>query len=365
MTATAGNEDVVLSIAGVSKTYAGGRVCAVQDVSLDVHAGEIIALVGESGSGKTTLLRLIAGLEHPDAGRIALSGRVVAEGQRALPVHERQVGMVFQDYALFPHLTILENVRYGLRMPAADRDRIARQALQLTGLQVDVKRYPHQLSGGQRQRVALARAIAPGPRLLLLDEPFSSLDTMLKDHVREEVRQIIRKAGMTAVLVTHDTHDALSVADRIAVMHRGDLQQVAGPRCLYEHPVNAYVANFFGRRNIMNAMAADDGFQTAFGFIPDATARRFGKGAVCLYFRPEDAEAGATMPLCGALHATVYYGDHQIIKLRDTEGRRVSVRARADVDFQPGYKVNFRLCRYSVKAAARHAAPSSPPALDD
>uniref|UniRef100_UPI0035948006 ABC transporter ATP-binding protein n=1 Tax=Aquiflexum sp. TaxID=1872584 RepID=UPI0035948006 len=342
----------ILSLQHINKKYNKADEFAVNDVSFDVEEGEILALVGESGSGKTTLLRLIAGLEHPDSGSISLMGQTIVEGVKSVPAHERQVGMVFQDYALFPHLTILENVKFGLQKAKGNSEQIALDTLQLVGLKEDFSRYPHQLSGGQQQRVALARAIAPNPKILLMDEPFSNLDAMLKDQVREEIRQIIKKTGITAIFVTHDTRDALSTADRIAILHKGYLQQIDIPKNLYENPVNPYVANFFGKRNEILATPTVEGFYTTFGFIADPEAKKF-RGKVRLQFRPEHGEVVQRdgQQLTGKIVKISYFGSHQMVKLADDEGKRVIIRTNPGRSFEGMERANFYLWKYDVEEA--------------
>ncbi|EOZ91967.1 putative ABC transporter ATP-binding protein [Indibacter alkaliphilus LW1] len=342
----------ILSLNQISKKYNQAKEFAVNDVSFDVEEGEILALIGESGSGKTTVLRLIAGLEHPDAGSISLSGQVIVEGKKSVPAHERQVGMVFQDYALFPHLTILENVKFGLKKNLSDPIKVAEDTLKLVGLREDYHKYPHQLSGGQQQRVALARAIAPNPKILLMDEPFSNLDAMLKDQVREEIRQIIKKTGITAIFVTHDTKDALSTADRIAILHKGYLQQIDIPKNLYEFPVNPYVANFFGKRNEIMAVPREDGFHTTFGFITDPEAKKY-KEKVRLMFRPEHGEVVRRdgQQLSGKIVKISYFGSHQMVKLADEEGKRVTIRTNPGRSFDGMERAFFYLWKYDVEEA--------------
>lgn len=342
----------ILSLQQVNKKYNQAIDFAINDVSFEVEEGEILALVGESGSGKTTLLRLIAGLEHPDSGIISLSGQKIVEGKRSVPAHERQVGMVFQDYALFPHLTILENIKFGLKGSNQEVERVAKDTLRLVGLKEDYTKYPHQLSGGQQQRVALARAIAPNPKILLMDEPFSNLDAMLKDQIREEIRQIIKKTGITAIFVTHDTKDALSTADRIAILHKGFLQQIDIPKVLYENPVNPYVANFFGKRNEMEAIPTEDGYHTTFGFISDSEAKKH-KNKVKLLFRPEHGEVVQRdgQQLSGKIVKISYFGSHQMVKLADDEGKRVTIRTNPGRSFEGMDRAQFFLWKYDVEEA--------------
>jgi iron(III) transport system ATP-binding protein len=339
----------ILKLQNIDKKFHQAEAFAVQDISFEVEEGEILALVGESGSGKTTLLRLIAGLEHPDNGHIYLSGEKIVEGPRSLRPHERQVGLVFQDYALFPHLNILENVKFGLKSKLPNRDEVARSVLKLVNLKENDQKYPHQLSGGQQQRVALARAIAPNPKILLMDEPFSNLDALLKDQVREEIRQIIKKAGITAIFVTHDTRDALSTADRIAILHEGHLLQIDHPRNLYEKPVNAYVANFFGKQNKILGKVTENGFMTTFGFISDETASSY-MGEVLITFRPEHAitEPNPNQKLIGNLLKVAYFGDHQLIKLADGKGQFINIKVPPDQSFLNVATQCFSLLKYEI-----------------
>lgn len=238
----------VLNIASLSKRF--GSTVALAELNMQVSEGDIVALLGESGSGKTTLLRLIAGFEQPSEGNIILNGKQVASSKHTVPAEKRGLGMVFQDYALFPHKNVSQNVAYGLRRldPATKSQRIA-DMLELVGLSGLEKRFPHELSGGQQQRVALARALAPNPSLLLLDEPFSNLDESLKAQVRKDLKLLLRQLHTTAIFVTHDTKDALTTADHILVLKDGMLQQEGTPQELYQSPQTPYVAEYFGPVN--------------------------------------------------------------------------------------------------------------------
>jgi iron(III) transport system ATP-binding protein len=277
----------VLEARGLTKRYGNSSEVALRDVSLEVMRGEVLAVVGESGSGKTTLLRLLAGLEIPTGGEVVLNGHVASSARGCVPPERRGVGIVFQDYALFPHLTVLENITFGLQSLRRPQQRErAQQALALVGLQDYAARYPHELSGGQQQRVALARAMAPQPALLLLDEPFSNLDVMLKEQVREEVGEIIRRAGITAIFVVHDLEDVLSIADRIAILRGGRLQQVDTPAAVYRRPADEYIARLFGTTNLLPGRVRAGGFDTPLGFIAgEAPAER---EEVVLSLRPQD-----------------------------------------------------------------------------
>ena len=310
----------IIELNNISKRYQNADTYAVDAVSFTLDKGEILALVGESGSGKTTLLLIIAGLEHPNSGSIELGGEVIVSGRKSLPTNKRKTGMVFQDYALFPHLTIFENVAFGLKgLSKKEMEKRVHETIKLTGLKEDIKKYPHQLSGGQQQRVALARALAPRPELLLMDEPFSNLDTILRDQVREEVRQIIKAMGITAILVTHDTKDAFSTADKIAVMLNGKLLQIDTPDTLYNNPNSSYVAELFGKSNTLIATVAPGGFKTPFGFVrrPKDCPLSVNRDKVNLFFRAEETDfCNAGEPhLCGMVQQCMYLGDHMQLKV--------------------------------------------------
>ena len=235
----------MLSITSLSKSFDKGKNFAIDEVSFNLKRGQVCAIVGESGSGKTTLVRLIAGLERPDQGSIEMEGEIIASVNKFVQPEKRKIGLVFQEYALFPHLTILENVLYGISKVKNKKKR-ALEMLDLVGLHNLGNRYPHQLSGGQQQRVALARALAPEPSLLILDEPFSNLDTLLRTQLRNEVFDIIKKTNITVLFVTHDTQDALSVADEILILQNGKVIQKDVAANLYVKPNTLYVASLFG-----------------------------------------------------------------------------------------------------------------------
>ncbi|MEM9076741.1 MAG: ABC transporter ATP-binding protein [Bacteroidota bacterium] len=235
----------ILHIKSLVKSFNSEEGNVIDGIDLKVQQGEVVSLLGESGSGKTTLARLIAGLEVPNSGEIILDGQTVANASTLVPPQNRMVGMVFQDYALFPHMTVLENVSYGISNNEGKENR-AKEVLILVGLQDFGHRYPHQLSGGQQQRVALARALAPKPKVLLLDEPFSNLDASLKRELRSELFQIIQKSNVTALFLTHDTKDAMAVSDTIVVLQNGSVVQSGSAKELYDIPMNVYIAALFG-----------------------------------------------------------------------------------------------------------------------
>lgn len=276
---------MLLVVNGVDKSYQKGAP-VVKNASLMIAYDEIVALLGPSGCGKTTLLRLIAGFDKPDSGSVLLSGKVLTSEDRFVEPQRRGVGFVFQDYALFPHMTALENVAFGLKDIAKHKRPVyAEEVLCRTGMGEFTGRYPAELSGGQQQRIALARAIAPKPSLVLLDEPFSNLDALLRKETRKEVRSIIKKAGMSALLVTHDQEEALSFADRIAVMNDGKIEQIGTPEEIYHRPKSEFVAQFLGQTNVFKARATNsDEIQTPLGKM---VLDRKADGDILCSIRPE------------------------------------------------------------------------------
>ncbi|MDB4291070.1 ABC transporter ATP-binding protein [Cyclobacteriaceae bacterium] len=241
----------VLNIQGVTKSYTSDRKCVLSNLDFTLEKGEICAFIGESGTGKSTLLKLIAGLETSDSGTIILEGKTVESASKFVAAEDRGIGFVFQDFALFPHMSIKKNVGYGL---AKFQDKTARvsEVLRMVGLASYGDRYPHELSGGEQQRIALARALAPNPTLLLLDEPFSNLDTALKSQIRNELFEIIKGTGISCIFVTHDAQDAISLAHKIAVLDQGKVVQMGTPKALFDQPFTPAIARFFGEINIFN-----------------------------------------------------------------------------------------------------------------
>jgi len=277
--------DALLCVHHLTKTFPGQSEPVIEDVSFCVWPGEVFALVGPSGCGKTTTLRTAMGFEPADSGEVLHDGRLLQGSGVNEPPERRGIGFVFQDYALFPHLSVLQNVMFGVRnVPRRRRKQIATAALWMVGLEGMEQRRPHDLSGGQQQRVALARAIAPGSRVILMDEPFSNLDPDLRHATRREVRTLAHRAGMAVVLVTHDQEEALSTADRLAVMRDGRLVQSGTPEEVYNHPRSDFVAQFLGRTNLVEAHASGNVAETPLGRVGIDT---FSSGAVTLSLRPE------------------------------------------------------------------------------
>jgi iron(III) transport system ATP-binding protein len=307
----------------VSKRYEPGDSLAVDRLSLQVAEGEIIALLGPSGCGKTTTLRLIAGLEIPDAGTITLRGRVVTGPGRVVPPEERGIGIVFQDYALFPHLTVADNVGFGLPRAARHgrRGRIT-EVLDLVGLAGLGSRYPHELSGGQQQRVALARALAPAPALMLLDEPFSNLDADLRAQMREEVERILRETATTAVFVTHDQEEAFTLADRVGVLQAGHVEQMAPPQQIYHRPATRFVASFVGAADFLPGRVGAEGIATELGTF--ANVDRFPAGqAVDVMIRPDDISFVPEANGAGTITRRYFRGSETVYCIRLPSGHRV------------------------------------------
>jgi iron(III) transport system ATP-binding protein len=309
-------------VRGLSKSF--GAVEAVRELNLEIERGELMAVLGPSGCGKTTLLRVIAGFEQPDSGCVVVSDEVVAGPGRIIPPEKRRVGMVFQDYALFPHLSVEGNVAFGLaNRPREERDALTRRTLELVGLQHKTRCGVHELSGGERQRVALARALAPEPELVLLDEPFSSLDASLRGGLRREVELILRDAEATALLVTHDQEEALSLADRLAVMRDGEIVQVGPPVEVYGRPATRWAAQFVGEVNVLAGVAREGGVETELGVFD---LRAPASGSVHVAVRPEQLELRAGGNPNAEVVAREFRGHDVLYRLRHEGGKTLLVQ---------------------------------------
>jgi iron(III) transport system ATP-binding protein len=307
----------------ISKRFGPADPPAVDGLSLQVAEGEILALLGPSGCGKTTTLRLIAGLETPDAGTIALRGQIVTGAGRNVPPEERGIGIVFQDYALFPHLTVGDNVGFGLPRAgrAARRTRVD-EVLDLVGLAGFGARYPHELSGGQQQRVALARALAPAPALMLLDEPFSNLDADLRAQMRDEVERILRTTGTTAVFVTHDQEEAFTLADRVGVLQAGRVEQLAPPEQLYHRPTTRFVASFVGAADFLPGLVSAQGIVTEVGTFANVDQLPVGD-RVDVMIRPDDITFVPQPDGAGTITRRYFRGSETLYCIRLPSGHRV------------------------------------------
>jgi iron(III) transport system ATP-binding protein len=312
----------LLRLERLTKRY-DGHGAAVDGLSLTVEPGEILALLGPSGCGKTTTLRLIAGFEHPDEGTVELRGQRVAGDGAAVPPEARGVGVVFQDYALFPHLSVGDNVAFGLaRHERLARARRVREVLDLVGLGALGRRFPHELSGGQQQRVALARALAPAPALILFDEPFSSLDADLRAAMREEIGKILRATGTTAVFVTHDQEEAFALADRVGVLNAGRLEQVAPPYELYHRPGTRFVAEFVGAADFLRSMVTEEGIVSELGTLARPLGLAPGQ-AVDIMVRPDDIDFIPHPEGDVVVMGRQFLGADHLYRLRLTSGARV------------------------------------------
>jgi iron(III) transport system ATP-binding protein len=325
-----------IEVHDVHKAFGATR--AVDGASLSVPEGHLGAILGPSGSGKTTLLRMIAGFEVPDAGTVAVGGRTVAGPGTFVEPEDRRIGMVFQDGALFPHLTVAKNLAFG--SPAPGR---AEESLELVGLADRSSAYPHELSGGERQRVALARALAIDPAVVLLDEPFASLDAGLRASLREDVGRILRAAGASALLVTHDQQEALSMADEVVVMRAGRVQQAGAPAQIYDRPATRWVAEFLGAAEVLPATVSGDTAECELGRFP-AEGAEGGEAEVVV--RPESillAAPGAGEGIEAIVEGREYYGHDQLVTVRLASGRVVRVRTSGLASWHDGDPVRVQV----------------------
>jgi iron(III) transport system ATP-binding protein len=313
----------LLRLQGVTKRFNPGGPPAVDALSLAVEAGQILALLGPSGCGKTTTLRLIAGFETPDRGSIEIRGQPMSAPGRAVPPEARGVGMVFQDYALFPHLGVGDNVAFGLgRFDRPARARRVAEVLELVGLGGLAERYPHELSGGQQQRVALARALAPAPALICLDEPFSNLDADLRALMREEIGKILRLTGTTAVFVTHDQQEAFTLADGVGVLNAGHLEQVDVPYEVYHHPATRFVAEFVGEADFLRCIVKEEGIVSEIGTFRNPDGHPVGM-PVDIMIRPDDIDFIPHPDGNVVIVGWQFHGAENVYRLRLASGARV------------------------------------------
>ena len=333
---------------GLAKSF--GSTPVLDHLDLDVPDGMVVTVLGESGSGKTTLLRMIAGFERPDAGTIVIGEDVVDSAKRFLPPEKRRIGYVAQEGNLFPHLTVAKNVAFGLPRHERASARVG-ELLELVGLEDLGRRYPHELSGGQQQRVALARALAPKPTVVLLDEPFSSLDAGLRSSLRFDVMHILREQRATTVFVTHDQSEALSVADLVGIIDGGRIRQFATPEALYGHPADAGVAQFLGEANIVVGTAGRDTVDTLFGPLVLAPGSRGMVGPASVLVRPEQVvlkplsvEAGTSDPggpATGRIVHREYYGHDSVVLVdMNRADHLLRVRASGPAAFEVGDRVS-------------------------
>lgn len=313
----------------------------VLGLHLEVEPGTILALLGPSGCGKTTTLRLIAGFERPDVGRIEIAGRRVADDGTSVPPEQRRVGVVFQDYAVFPHLSVAQNVAFGLGRGQHKSQDVA-GLLAFVGLDGQGDKMPHQLSGGQQQRVALARALAPRPDVLLLDEPFSNLDAGLRGAMRKEVRSLLKRSGTTALFVTHDQEEAMAVGDAVAVMVDGSLQQIGTPEDVFHFPRTRYVAEFMGQTDFIRATVTERGVHTPLGILPQRVDLPPGT-RVEVAVRPDDVPLEIAEDGCGRILSREFVGIANIYRVGLTDGTIIHSWADHSARFTEGTAVQVTI----------------------
>lgn len=335
----------ILEINHVCKTFCNDEVCVASDLDFWVSPGETFTVLGESGCGKSTLLRMIAGFEVPDRGEIKVGGKSVFSQTLFVPPEKRNLGIIFQNYALFPHMNVKQNIMFGLEHLKRDqRKERTSEVIELSGLEGLEERFPHELSGGQQQRVAFARAIAPKPDLLLMDEPFSNLDATLKATLRAELKKLIKESGMSVVLVTHDQQDAFELSDRIAIMRHGQIEQIGTPKSLYFHPRTLYVTNFFGQANILDCKIENGIYNAPFGEIP---IENIANGNTNLVIRPESIRISEQGNFSAQIREVTFNGAHQSIWL---ESGNITLQALVhyDIPLERGMEVKFSITSYNT-----------------
>lgn len=352
--------EVILCLEGVTKSFARMSSPAVRDVTLALLRGELLGLLGPSGCGKTTLLRLIAGFERPQVGTVEIAGRIVADRGCWVPPEQRCLGMVFQDYALFPHLTVAENVAFGLQNLGGEGGRKRRgdaaRLIALVGLEGLENRYPHELSGGQQQRVALARALAPQPALILLDEPLSNLDVQVRLRLREEVREILKATGTSGIFVTHDQEEALSIADRVAVMRQGRLEQIGTPEEIYINPASRFVAEFVTQANFLPARRRGQVWETEVGCFDVAASNwtplidtNAGADTGDLMIREEDLLLKPVADASVVILRRRFLGREYRYCLQTPSGKELHARTTAQTALSVGTRVQLTVAEQAIR----------------
>jgi iron(III) transport system ATP-binding protein len=332
----------VLELRHVSCAYETGRP-AVQGISFAAREGEILCLLGPSGCGKTTILRAIAGFEPVRSGQLFLSGQLVSSPDVMTPTESRHVGMVFQEYALFPHLRVQDNIAFGLHhLARSERASRVQEMLRLTGLEGFERRYPHELSGGQQQRVALARALAQNPVVLLLDEPFSNLDPDMAGRMRQELHDLLRRMKTTTVLVTHDHDEAFAMADRIAVLNQGRLEQFDTPEMMYHMPATPFVADFVGQADFIPGTVSQGMVHTELGEFPDTIECRDGT-AVVVMIRPDDIHLVPTEGARARVLSRQFHGSENLYTISLPSGQIVHSSQGSTSVYQVGTAVELRV----------------------
>ena len=328
-------ENLIIRARSVTKSY--GSEVVLSDFNLDVWNGSIVGILGISGSGKTTALRLLAGFDKPDSGIIEMRNRVISSEDTFLPPEERNVGMVFQDYALFPHLNVEKNISFGLSRDEIKSGRLE-EVLSMCNLETYRNKFPQELSGGQQQRVSLARALAPKPEVILLDEPFTSLDAHMARDLREEVVSLLRQTETTAIIVTHDQEEALSVCDVVSVLEKGKIIQSSTPQEIYLNPVSKTVANSVGDPNILKGFSIDGRVDTSLGTFVSAY-----EGALDVSIRPECIELNLDSEGSYIVKECTFYGHDQVISFQNSKGEVFRARSLPNTIYEAGDKVNIEI----------------------
>jgi iron(III) transport system ATP-binding protein len=352
------DKPVILQVEGVTKQFIGNQTPAVDQLSFSLTEGELLGLLGPSGCGKTTLLRIIAGFEQPNTGKVELAGQCMTGKDSWLPPERRNTGMVFQDYALFPHLNVADNIAFGLKTkkPRPNRAKIGTrvaEVLNLVGLTGLEQRYPHELSGGQQQRVALARALAPQPALILLDEPLSNLDVQVRERLRHEIRSILKSTNTAGIFVTHDQQEAMAIADKIGVIRQGKLEQLGTPEEIYTRPSSKFVAEFVTQANFVKAKKEGNLWQTELGTWEIITPVTLNSGE--LMFRQEDVKLEPDDQATTIIQEREFLGREYRYCLETRSGKRLHARTKIATQIPVGTKVKLRV--------APEAAYIFPPAI--
>jgi len=328
-------DNLLIRTRSVSKSYDEEQV--LSDFNLDVWKGSITGILGSSGSGKTTALRLIAGFDRPDAGIIEMKNEVIVSDEIWLPPERRNIGMVFQDYALFPHLTVEKNIAFGLGKNDLEKGRL-KEVIDMCNLSGLINKFPQELSGGQQQRVALARALAPNPEVVLLDEPFTSLDAQMARVLRDEVVELLKNTETTAIIVTHDQEEALSVCDVVSVLEKGKIIQSSTPQEIYLNPVSKTVANSVGDPNILKGFSIDGRVETSLGTFVSAY-----EGALDVSIRPECIELNLDSEGSYIVKECTFYGHDQVISFQNSKGEVFRARSLPNTIYEAGDKVNIEI----------------------
>ena len=328
-------DNLLIRTRSISKSYDEEQV--LSDFNLDVWKGSITGILGSSGSGKTTALRLIAGFDRPDAGIIEMKNEVIVSDEIWLPPERRNIGMVFQDYALFPHLSVEKNIAFGLGKNDLEQGRL-KEVIDMCNLSGLINKFPQELSGGQQQRVALARALAPNPEVVLLDEPFTSLDAQMARVLRDEVVELLKNTETTAIIVTHDQEEALSVCDVVSVLEKGKIIQSSTPQEIYLNPVSKTVANSVGDPNILKGFSIDGRVETSLGTFVSAY-----EGALDVSIRPECIELNLDSEGSYIVKECTFYGHDQVISFQNSKGEVFRARSLPNTIYEAGDKVNIEI----------------------